>query len=42
MVDYIHNIPVEEGVVGNPEEHLYSNARDFAGKKGLIEIKFIE
>jgi len=31
---YIHNNPVEEGIVFRPQEYLYSSARDYAGEKG--------
>ncbi len=37
-VDYIHQNPVEEGIVANPEDYLYSSARDFAGEKGLVTL----
>ena len=33
---YIHNNPVEEGIVFRPEEYLYSSARDYAGEKGYV------
>ena len=39
---YIHNNPVEAGIVDEPESYLYSSARDYAGRAGLIEINFIE
>lgn len=34
--------PVESGIVDNPEDYLYSSARDYAGSKGLIDVLFIE
>jgi putative transposase len=34
--DYIHNNPVEAGFVDNPEQYLFSSARDYAGEKGLL------
>ena len=37
-LEYIHLNPVEAGIVDRPEDYLYSSARDFAGKKGLIDI----
>jgi len=40
-LDYLHNNPVEEGFVVEAEDFLYSSARDYAGKKGLIDIKFL-
>ena len=40
-LDYIHENPVREGIVEGPEEYLYSSARDYAGRKGLLEIVFM-
>jgi putative transposase len=37
-IDYIHNNPVEAGVVENPQEYLYSSARNFVELPALIEI----
>ncbi len=37
-LDYIHKNPVEAGFVENEEEYLYSSARYFYDKKGLIEL----
>lgn len=39
---YIHNNPVEAGIVEHAEEYIYSSARDYTGIKGLIEIDNIE
>ena len=41
-LDCIHENPVREGIVECPEEYLYSSARDYCGKKGLMDIVFIE
>ena len=41
-LDYIHNNPVESGIVSRPEDYQYSSARDYCGEKGLIEIDFME
>jgi len=38
---YIHNNPVKGELVGNPEDYLYSSARDYAGEKGLVNIEFV-
>ena len=35
-INYIHYNPVEEGLVFNPEDYVYSSARDYSGEKGLI------
>lgn len=37
-MDYIHMNPVVSGFVAQPEEWLYSSARDHAGLKGMIEL----
>jgi len=41
-LDYIHNNPVLSGVVENPEEYLYSSAKDYYGLKSLLEIMMVE
>ncbi len=41
-LDYIHNNPVVARIVDEPWEYIYSSSRDYTGKKGLIDIKFIE
>ena len=40
-INYIHNNPVKAELVANPEDYLYSSARDYAGEKGLVEIEFV-
>ncbi len=40
-IDYIHENPVREGWVHSPEEYVYSSAVDYAGRKGLVEVKVI-
>lgn len=37
-LNYIHNNPVEAGLVFKAEDYVYSSARDYAGEKGWIEI----
>ncbi len=41
-LNYLHNNPVVAGFVDEPEDYLFSSARDYAGIKGLLDIKFIE
>ena len=41
-LDYIHRNPVVSGIVENPEDYLYSSARDYYGKKGLIELTLLD
>ena len=36
-INYIHNNPVEKGLVYHPEDYVYSSARDYSGKKGLLD-----
>ena len=40
-VKYIHRNPVESGLVENPEDYLYSSARNYAGKTGLLEVTIL-
>lgn len=37
-IDYIHDNPIEAGFVEYNYEYLYSSARDYSGKKGLVNI----
>ena len=37
-LNYLHNNPVAEGIVEEPEHYIYSSARDYAGIKGLLDI----
>lgn len=41
-LDYIHNNPVEAGIVEKAEDYLYSSARDYYGLSGMIDIKMVE
>ena len=38
-VEYIHNNPVKRGYVDRPEHWRYSSARDYLGKKGLLDLE---
>lgn len=40
-LDYIHNNPVEAGMVENAEDYLYSSARDYGTRKGLIDVELL-
>jgi putative transposase len=42
-INYIHNNPVEAGIVDKPEQYLYSSARDYfhTRKCGLLDLAFI-
>jgi len=37
-LNYLHNNPVAEGIVEEPEHYVYSSARDYAGIKGMLDI----
>jgi REP element-mobilizing transposase RayT len=41
-LNYLHNNPVEAGIVENEVDYLYSSARDYQGGKGLIEIDVLQ
>ncbi len=41
-LDYIHNNPVESGLVEKPEDYLYSSARDYYGFPGMIDILLVD
>jgi REP element-mobilizing transposase RayT len=36
-IDYVHNNPVEEGLVSKSEAYVYSSAIDYSGQKGLVD-----
>jgi hypothetical protein len=36
-INYIHQNPVEEGLVFKAEDYVYSSAIDYAGEKGLLD-----
>ena len=41
-LNYIHQNPVEEGLVFRAEDYVYSSAIDYAGGKGMLDIFVIE
>ena len=41
-LNYIHMNPVKAEIVVNPEDYLYSSARDYAGMKGLLDVELIK
>ncbi len=41
-LNYIHKNPVRAGIVENPEEYIYSSARNYADMPGLLEIVKLE
>ncbi|MCF8370398.1 MAG: transposase [Bacteroidales bacterium] len=40
-LNYIHQNPVEEGLVYRAEDYVYSSATDYAGRKGMLEITLL-
>ena len=40
-LDYVHNNPVEAGFVFNPEDWVWSSARQYAGETGEIELSYL-
>ena len=40
-LDYIHNNPVEAGIVSEPEHYNYSSASSYSGGLGLIEVVYL-
>jgi putative transposase len=41
-LNYLHQNPVEAGIVINEEDYVYSSAKDYANQKGLLDIEIIE
>jgi REP element-mobilizing transposase RayT len=40
-LEYIHQNPVRAGIVINPEDYLYSSARNYAGLDNIIEVELM-
>ena len=41
-INYIHLNPVKAGIVDNPEDYIYSSARNYINKEGLIDVIIID
>ncbi len=37
-LNYIHDNPVRQMIVANPEDYIFSSAADYCGKKGLVKV----
>jgi REP element-mobilizing transposase RayT len=37
-INYIHENPVRDGIVNEPEHYIYSSAIDYTGGKGLVKV----
>jgi len=40
-LNYIHNNPVRAGIVDQPEDYIFSSARNYSGVSGKIEIDYL-
>lgn len=40
-LNYIHDNPVRAGWVEEPDQYVYSSAKNYAGEMGLLEIEMI-
>ena len=40
-IKYIHNNPVEAGLVSRPEDYFYSSAGDYADIEGPVKVSVI-
>lgn len=36
-INYIHNNPVDESLIYNSWEYIYSSAKDYSGGKGILD-----
>lgn len=39
-INYTHENPVRALIVAEPQEYLFSSARDYAGEKGYVDVQF--
>jgi REP element-mobilizing transposase RayT len=37
-IDYVHNNPVNAGLVVEPDHYLYSSAIDYTGGQGMVKV----
>lgn len=37
-LNYVHNNPVEDGIVARPEEYMYSSARNYADLEAVFDV----
>lgn len=40
-LNYVHENPVRAAIVEEAKDYLYSSARDYCGKKGLVKIELL-
>ncbi len=41
-IAHIHENPVRERIVEQPESYLFSSARDYAGMRGLVNVRVVQ
>jgi putative transposase len=41
-IAHVHENPVREGIVDQPESYLFSSARDYSGIRGLVAVKVVQ
>jgi putative transposase len=41
-IAHVHENPVREAIVDQPEAYLFSSARDYAGIRGLVAVKVVQ
>ncbi len=41
-LEYIHQNPVKAGIVNQPEDYVYSSARNYNGEQGVLNVISIE
>jgi len=40
-LEYLHYNPVSAGYIESPEQWLYSSAKDYYGRKGLLDVELV-
>jgi len=41
-LDYIHQNPVRALIVENPEDYIFSSAKDYSGEKGYVKVELLD
>ena len=41
-IAHVHENPVREGIVDQPESYVHSSARDYTGISGLVAVKVVQ
>ena len=41
-LDYLHNNPVTNMLVEEPQHYTFSSAKDYCGEKGLVTIELLQ